>query len=257
MNDRPLPWPVRRLDEVDSTNDLARRLATGSDGSARPPLVLRADRQTRGRGRGANAWWSDEGSLTFSALLDPTAIGLLDRHTPLCSLAAAVAVVDAISPRVDRGRLAIRWPNDVEIDGRKVAGILPERINGPEGPRLIIGIGLNVRTRLDDASAEVRRMAGSLAEFAGIPLEPDDQEAIFADLIELLRGSLQLLSEDAADLSRRWAELDQLLGRPVRVDLGRKIVAGIGAGIGPDGGLRIDTGSGPQTVYGGRVLRDG
>jgi len=88
----PIPWTEIRLDEAESTNDLAKRMAADPDGP-RPSRVVRADRQTKGRGRGENAWWSDQGSLTFSALLDPRTIGLEDRHTPLTSLASAVAGV--------------------------------------------------------------------------------------------------------------------------------------------------------------------
>jgi BirA family biotin operon repressor/biotin-[acetyl-CoA-carboxylase] ligase len=247
---------VVRLDEVESTNDLARQLALSPDGSAPAPIVLRANRQTRGRGRGSNSWWSDEGSLTFSVLLDPVAIGLEDRHTPLSSLVTALAVVDAIAPRVASGSIRIRWPNDVEIDGRKVAGILPERVNAPTGPRLIIGIGLNVRTQLDDAPDDVRRMATSLAEFADQVPTADDQEAIFTLLLGGLDRSLALLARDDPELARRWSELDQLLGRPVRIDLGAEVVSGIGSGIGPDGGLRVENVSGVRTLYGGRVLRN-
>lgn len=250
------PWPVTRLEEVESTNDLARLFALSADDTPAPPLVIRADRQTRGRGRGSNAWWSDPGSLTFSVLLDPIALGLEDRHTPLSSLATAVAVVDAIGPRISRGTPRIRWPNDVEIDGRKVAGILPERVNGPTGPRLIIGIGLNVRTRLDHAPDDVRRLAASLAEFADREPTAEDQEAIFSSLLDLLSRTLALLAGDDLGLSRRWAELDQLIGQPVRIDLGAQVVSGIGRGIGPDGGLRVEKPSGLQTIYGGRVLRD-
>src|SRR5690606_15284394 len=165
--------------------------------------------------------------------------------------------VDAIGPWVGRGALRIRWPNDVEIDGRKVAGILPERLNVPGGPRLIIGIGLNVRSRLDDAPGEVRRMAASLAEFADHPPTAEDQEAIFHVLLERLGIVLGLLARDDAGLARRWAELDQLFGSPVRIDLGGEVVAGVGRGIGPDGGLRIDDGRGVRAFYGGRVLRAG
>jgi BirA family biotin operon repressor/biotin-[acetyl-CoA-carboxylase] ligase len=253
----PSGWSVIRLGEVGSTNDLAKQHALNPVDPPTSPLVFRADRQTRGRGRGANNWWSDSGSLTFSVLLDPLAFGLEDRHTPLSSLATAVAVIETVEPWVDRGSVALRWPNDVEIDYRKIAGILPEQINGPFGPRLIIGIGLNVRSRLDDAPDEVRRMAASLAEFADPPPTADDQEAIFAALLGGLEHALALLSRDDPGLARRWTELDQLRGLPVRVDLGAEVVSGIGCGIGPDGGLRVEIASGERILYGGRVLREG
>jgi BirA family biotin operon repressor/biotin-[acetyl-CoA-carboxylase] ligase len=249
-------WTLIRLDEVESTNDLARKLALDPDDSPALPLVLRADRQTRGRGRGSNSWWSDPGSLTFSVLLDPLAVGLEDRHTPLCSLATAVAVIETVRPILDRGDLGLRWPNDVEVDGRKIAGILPERINGPRGPRLIIGIGLNVRTDLGEGPEEVRRMAASLQDFVGSPFSAEDQDLILTLLLDQLDAHLMALAHDDPGLSRHWAALDQLRDAPVRVDLGGEVVEGIGAGIRPDGGLLIRTEASVRVVHGGRVLRN-
>ncbi|MEW4567677.1 biotin--[acetyl-CoA-carboxylase] ligase [Tautonia sp. JC769] len=251
----PPGWSVIRLGEVGSTNDLARQHALNPVDPPTSPLVFRADRQTRGRGRGANSWWSDSGSLTFSVLLDPLAFGLEDRHTPLSSLATAVAVIETVEPWVDRGSVALRWPNDVEIDFRKIAGILPERINGPGGPSLIIGIGLNVRSNLGDAPDEVRRMAAALAEFSDRPIPPEAQESLFDQLLERLDANLRLLAKDDRDLAQQWALRDQLLETPVRIDLGGEIVEGVGGGIGLDGGLRIRNASEDRVVYGGRVLR--
>ena len=246
---------VIRLEVAASTNDLAKRMAMEESGPL--PVVIRADRQTSGRGRGANRWWSDEGSLTFSVLLDPLSRGLTDRQTPLTSLASAVAVAEVVAEWIDRGEVAIRWPNDVEIDGRKVSGILPEQVNTPEGARLVIGIGLNVRSRLDEAPEEVRRMAAALEEFRDRRLGAEDQEAIFAAVLDRLDNALDRLGRDDPALARAWADRDPLLGEAVRLDVGGTIVDGVGRGIGPDGGLRIDVAGAIRTFYGGRVLRDG
>ncbi|WP_169975379.1 biotin--[acetyl-CoA-carboxylase] ligase [Tautonia rosea] len=251
----PAGWSVVRLGEVGSTNDLAKQHALNPIDPLTFPLVFRADRQTQGRGRGANSWWSDSGSLTFSVLLDPLAFGLEDRHTPLSSLATAIAVIETVEPWIDRGSVALRWPNDVEIDARKIAGILPERINGPLGPRLIIGIGLNVRSNLDEAPDEVRRLAAALAEFSDRPIPPESQETLFEHLLDRLDANLRLLAQDDPGLARSWALRDQLREAPVRIDLGGEIVEGLGGGIGPDGGLRIQCSPEDRVVYGGRVLR--
>src|SRR5690348_9213630 len=113
---------------VDSTSDLARQLVV--EGDVACPLLVLARRQTRGRGRGDHSWWSDPGSLTFTVALDPAAHGLRAEQEPRLALASAVAVVEAIALRLDPGqdRPGIRWPNDVEVANRKVAGILPERV---------------------------------------------------------------------------------------------------------------------------------
>src|SRR3954469_8435522 len=160
-----MSWPFVRTmvhrEEIASTSDLARELIA-SEG-AELPMAVRADRQTRGRGRGSNRWWSDTGSLTFTIALDPAAHGLRLEHEPRLALATAVAVVDALSPLGLAGIVGIRWPNDVEVDGRKLGGILPERLETPPGPRLLIGLGLNVGSTIADAPPDVRELAIALA----------------------------------------------------------------------------------------------
>src|ERR1700724_1553940 len=118
---RPFVRTLIERDEIDSTSDLARTLLESP--SIELPLAVRTRRQTRGRGRGDNAWWSDEGSLTFTLAIDPAPLGLRPELEPRIALASAVAVVETLGPLVS---LAIRWPNDLEVGGRKLGGILPE-----------------------------------------------------------------------------------------------------------------------------------
>jgi len=117
---------------VASTSDLARELVEA--GEVELPLAVRATRQTRGRGRGTHRWWSDSGSLTFTIALDPAPHGLRDEHAPRIALATAVAVVDAIAHLRLSETPGIRWPNDIEAGGRKLGGILPERVETRTGP---------------------------------------------------------------------------------------------------------------------------
>src|SRR5690349_13568833 len=106
-------WPFfrTRIDRevVTSTSDLARELVV--EGRSPLPLLVRAARQTRGRGRGQNAWWSDAGSLTFTIALDPAEHALRPEHEPRLALATAVAVVGAIEPLLPGRAPGIRWPN--------------------------------------------------------------------------------------------------------------------------------------------------
>src|SRR5207237_728418 len=103
-------------------------------------------------------WWSDGGSLTFTIALDPSAHGLRSEHEPRLALATAVAIIDAIASWGLSEVPGIRWPNDIEVGGRKLGGILPERLDTPMGPRLLIGIGVNVASQMADAPEAVRRM---------------------------------------------------------------------------------------------------
>ncbi|MBV8228764.1 MAG: hypothetical protein JO329_02155, partial [Planctomycetaceae bacterium] len=104
-----MTWPFVRMlierDVVESTNDLARELAIA--GTVELPLAIRAARQTRGRGRGAHAWWSDAGSLTFSVLLDPAAHGLRVADEPKLALATAVALIEAAAGDLPPGAAGI------------------------------------------------------------------------------------------------------------------------------------------------------
>ena len=151
-------WPlVRDLLEygvLDSTND--RAALDVREGNVRLPLAVGRN-QIRGRGRGTNPWWSDSGSLTFTLAIDPRAHDLTVESEPKLALSTAVAVIDAVS-ELDLGSpaLGIRWPNDLEVGGRKLGGILPERIETGRGLRLLIGVGINVLTSLADAPDEFR-----------------------------------------------------------------------------------------------------
>jgi BirA family biotin operon repressor/biotin-[acetyl-CoA-carboxylase] ligase len=246
----PFVRTVVCLEEVASTSDLARELVGA--GEVKLPLLVRTQRQTRGRGRGANTWWSDPGSLTVTLAIDPVALGLTTAHEPRLALAVAVAVVDAVGDSVPpEVPLGIRWPNDVEAGGRKLGGILPERVETSWGVRLLIGIGLNVRTRLEDAPPDVRRLAASLADWGARPA-PD---AVLEACLARFESVVPRLARDDPALADRWAGLDTLLGRSVRVDLGSRVVSGVGRGIDPEGALIVATPIETLHLFGGRVLR--
>ena len=175
-----------------STND--RAIAAAAESAVRLPLLILADAQTAGRGRGSNRWWTGHGSLAFSLLLGPvgsdqrvsTSAGPPDsgigepalarselvppydlqaqRPTPLIALAAGVAVVDALTPLVPGREIGIHWPNDVMQDGRKLAGILIEVL--PCGKQ-VIGIGINTNNSAAEAPAEVRQRVATLRDATG------------------------------------------------------------------------------------------
>lgn len=255
---RPFPWTPIHREVVESTSDLARQLIV--DGGIDLPLVVRADRQTRGRGRGAHRWWSDAGSLTFTIALDPAAHGLRIEHEPRLALATAVAVIDALVPFGLSEPLGIRWPNDIEAGGRKLGGILPERLETQLGPRVLIGIGLNVASRLADAPQEVRRMAASVADLLAGPVSPDDPriqlDRLLGAILDRVAIVLEQLARDDPALPARWSALDTLRDTPVRVDLGPRIISGIGRGIDVEGALRLANNEGLTCLFGGRVFRE-
>lgn len=252
-------WPlVRRLivvDETGSTNDLSRTLLTGPGVAL--PMVVRARRQTRGRGRGSNLWWSDEGSLTFTLVLDPAEHGLQARHGPLLALLAASAVAHVVESR-SGGRVVVgvRWPNDVEAGGRKLAGILTERLDAPTR-RVMVGVGVNVSTRLEQAPGEVRAMATTVDEVLGGPAVATDLDGFLADFLRRIETVLPDLASDDPGPAAEWAARDTLLGQPVRVRVAGQTVEGVGRGIDAEGALLVATTGGVERLVAGEVLRSG
>ena len=249
----PFVRSFRRLPEVASTNDLARHLLESDHPPL--PLLIWADRQSRGRGQRSNQWWSDGGSLTVSLILDPESYGLSASQETRVALMVAALVVQVIRELYPRCRAGVRWPNDIEVEGRKLGGILPERVETQLGPRLVIGIGLNVRTRLEEAPTEIRRMAATLAEWEETPSSVDPIDSILCRFLDQLPGGLNELLFQNDRLERRWNELDTLAGRVVRVEVGSETLEGIASGINFSGGLRLLRAGESQTIYAGRVLR--
>jgi BirA family biotin operon repressor/biotin-[acetyl-CoA-carboxylase] ligase len=251
-------WPfVRTLliyEEVDSTSD--RAAAWIRQGNVELPMAVWGKRQTRGRGRGSHSWWSDYGSLTFTLAINPAAHGLAIEAEPKLALATAVAVIAALEELGFGSRsLGIRWPNDLEVGGRKLGGILPERIETENGHRILIGVGLNVLTRLDEAPAEIRALATSLAAFHAGPLDEQQLPQVFSAILRRFESVLERLVEGDPELATRWNQLDLLRDGWVSVDLGTRIVAGRGCGIDPDGALCLDDGRERLRLFGGTVLR--
>jgi BirA family biotin operon repressor/biotin-[acetyl-CoA-carboxylase] ligase len=164
----------------------------------------------------------------MSVVLRPPAEGL--------PLAAAVAVCEAVAPDC-----VIKWPNDVLVDGRKLAGILVE--GRPQDGWAVLGIGLNVTTREEDFPADLRETATSLAIASP---EKTTSEAVLASLLARLDASLRSPLEE---ILAEWRRRDALLGREVRWDGGE----GTAAGIDADGSLLVDTGDGRVSLRAGEV----
>ena len=243
-------WKIIQRDVVESTNDLAREHLLAGD--VPPPFVVRSARQTKGRGRGANSWWSDEGSLTFTIAVRLASHALTFAHEPRLALATAVAIIEAIQPAVSNpSLLGIRWPNDVEYEGKKLGGILPERVETSGGTAMIVGIGLNVSTRLNHAPPEVERMAVSLRNLAS----PPDLNEVFHAILQRFQFVLPKLASDDQELTRQWDQLDRLRGHLIRIDLGPRMVRGTARGIDAEGALVLATDTEEIRVFGGRVMR--
>jgi BirA family transcriptional regulator, biotin operon repressor / biotin---[acetyl-CoA-carboxylase] ligase len=152
--------PHRHFSRTDSTNERAKELALAD---APGGLVVTADEQTAGRGRRGNEWFAPAGScLLYSALLRPFAAD----DGSLLPLAVPVAVCEA-AESVAPVRCQVKWPNDVWVDERKVAGVLVEA--RPEEGWAVMGVGLNVAIPREEFPPELRETADSL-----LPTEAED-----------------------------------------------------------------------------------
>jgi BirA family transcriptional regulator, biotin operon repressor / biotin---[acetyl-CoA-carboxylase] ligase len=227
-----LGGPLVHLDVVDSTNDHARRLALGG---APHGTVMTAELQTAGRGRQGRTWSAPAGrALTLSILVrvPPASLELLP-------LATAIAVCEACEAAASVS-CQVKWPNDVWIDRRKVAGILIEA--RPVEPWAVIGIGLNVDTARDELDDELRDTATSLRIATGIGI---DREAVLDALLERLAAWVAQL-EDPAAVAAAFRERDALQGERIAWRTGDERHEGEARGIDDDGALVVFTDAGER-----------
>lgn len=234
---------------VDSTNDRAAHLA--AQGVKELPLLVVADRQTAGRGRGAKRWWTGEGSVAFSLLVEARTVAADESRSPLVALAVAVAVADTVAPLLPDYRVGIHWPNDVlarialPSDDRKLCGILVEVL--PDR-RHVIGIGLNVNNTLAAAPPELRNKAATIRDLAGRQF---DRTGVLIDLLDRLEREFAALRADPKNVARRANELSLQTGQTLLFHCGQREIAGVCRGIADDGALLLETPSGVQAFYSG------
>ena len=222
---------VHAFDDVDSTNDVARQMA--EEGATHGELVV-AEAQRRGRGRRGRQWLAPRGtSLLFSLVLRPE---LPPARAPELTLAAAVAVAEVLRGAGFDAR--IKWPNDVLIRGKKVAGLLTELSADAERIRFaILGIGLNVNLERVDLPPEVAEGATSLRIERG---EPVPRSFLLAALLTSLEDWLERHRESGfAAVRSRWLELSATIGARVTVDDGAERIAGVAVDLDAAGALLV------------------
>lgn len=217
-----LAQPFRYYPRVASTNDLAKSWLL--DGAPDGAVVI-ADEQARGRGRSGRVWQTPPGAaLALSIVLHPppaqvahvNMIGALSVH----DLAAKVGCED----------IGIKWPNDIQVGGKKISGVLVENVWMPDRLRgAVLGIGVNVR--VDFSQTDLRDTAASLEDFAERRLE---RAELIRILLERVAYWYQLIESDA--LYETWRSRLNMLGRAVFVDG----ISGRSLDVRPDGALLIE-----------------
>ena len=230
---------IEAVEEVGSTNAV---VAVRAHEGAAEGLVVVAEHQSGGRGRLGRAWESPRyAGLTFSVLLHPP---VADRRWPWLPLLTGIACVEGLAA-VGCPGARLKWPNDVLLDGRKVAGILAERVETPRGAAAVLGVGINVAQSRGELPVPT---ATSLA-LAGAPV----------DRTVLLRAVLERLHEQygawrAGSPRDRYLALCETVGREVRVELPRGVLVGTAADVDADGALVVASGSRRTEVTAGDVV---
>lgn len=225
-----LRFSVLHLQRCGSTQDVARALAERGAGEG---LVVVAEEQERGRGRLGRAWHSGRGGIWATVLLRPPRLGPL-------SLATGVAVARALEVLGVEARL--KWPNDVEVSGRKVCGILVEA--SAEGASLyaLVGIGLNVNNEIPP---ELGGRAVSLREVLGRPVPR--LPLLLQMLVELDRVYAEL--REPGSVLSEWRARSSTLGRVVRVETPEGVFEGVAEDVTEEGALLVRLAGGGLRVF--------
>jgi BirA family biotin operon repressor/biotin-[acetyl-CoA-carboxylase] ligase len=238
---------ILSLDDADSTNLQACRL--GDEGAA-DGLVVIADRQSSGKGRMGRRWESPGGvNLYASILLRPP---VLPFEAPKLTFLSAVAVCRAIKNSAGL-QPSVKWPNDILLNGAKVAGLLNEMSSETDQVHyVVLGIGVNLNMRVEQFPDDLRYPATSLAIATGKAVS---RLAFTRSLLQELDALYQIyLEQGSAPIFAAWTELCDLNGKEVQVDCNNLLIEGTMVGLADDGALLLRTSDGKiESIYAGDV----
>ena len=216
-----------------------------------PALVLTSE-QTAGRGRKGNFWWSSTGALTFTLVVDAVELPMTPERRPMVSLAAGLAVRDALQDCAPEHVFSLKWPNDVLTGSQKICGILVEQHSVADTHGVLIGVGVNINNSLRGAPAEVAQRATSLFDLQ------EDSFDLTTVLISILQRLDFRISQLTAQPRLALSEVNRhniLTGRTVTLQLGESSLTGTCLGIDEDGQLVLQTESRLHRCSSGIVVR--
>ncbi|MDO8302749.1 MAG: biotin--[acetyl-CoA-carboxylase] ligase [Sedimentisphaerales bacterium] len=221
-----------------STNDAAWHYASNKKNDG---LAIFAEEQSAGRGRGGNTWLSQKGRSVLCSIL------LLNEtcQPEMLTLAAAVAVAEAIG-RCGSGQARIKWPNDILIGGKKVAGILLESKRSKGHFNYVIGIGINCHQKTESFPTELRSLATSIdieSKTTG------DRISLAKRLLVSLDDWLDEIKKESNAVLDRWYQLSVQCGHRVTLQYNRRTFTGRVLGIDPREGLIVQLENGGVRMF--------
>jgi BirA family biotin operon repressor/biotin-[acetyl-CoA-carboxylase] ligase len=259
LNGRSIELPRERLgrlgvralafETIGSTNDVAAALAAEGDGEG---VIVIADQQTAGRGRRGHVWFSPPGAGLYVSVILAPARSATDplRATMLTTVAAGVAIGEGIE-RATGLRSTLKWPNDVYVGRRKLAGILAEGVGAGERAQVVLGYGVNVSAAA--YPRDVAERATSLETELGRPV--DGRVALIETLAALAARYDDLLAGRFDAILTAWrVRAPMATGARVTWSAPDGPRHGVTAGIADDGALLVTTDSGIERIVAGEVV---
>ncbi|MDQ0652152.1 BirA family transcriptional regulator, biotin operon repressor / biotin-[acetyl-CoA-carboxylase] ligase [Pseudomonas cedrina] len=243
LNAPSLEWPIHISDSIDSTNTEGLRLA---DSGCPAPFLVLAEQQTAGRGRRGRKWVSPYAQNVYYSLVLRIESGLSQLEG--LSLVVGLAVMRALRESGVQGA-ALKWPNDVLVGQKKIAGILLELVGDPADIcHVVLGIGINVNMRRAD---EVDQQWTSVQLETGSPV---DRNALVAQLSMQLQAYLERHKTDGfVSLQEEWEQNHAWQGRSVSLIAGVNQIDGDVLGVDHQGALRLSV-NGVEKIYSGGEL---
>lgn len=235
-------------DQIDSTNRIAKELVMEGKPSG---TIVRAGMQSAGKGQYGRTFNSPQGGLYFSLLLRPT----LDlEHLSLITLATGLACRDVIHSTFNI-QPQIKWPNDIYLCNKKLAGILCEKIDpcvaGKIYAAVVIGVGLNVNNTVENFPSEIQPIVTTLFEHLKVQV---DLHSLLSLLVEAIVKNVLRLNGNSQLLLEQWQQYDYLYKKNVVYTAGSKVVRGTGLGISSQGYYCIQDDQGVEhSVIGGQL----
>ena len=257
-----LPWEItkkikskfigRRIyyfDEIDSTQNYALQISNNTNENG---AIIIAEKQTHGKGRLNRKWYSPEGGIWLSVIIHPE---LQISDATIIPLAASLALCESIK-KVHKIKTDVKWPNDITIDDKKVAGMLIDTsIQGNKVENLVLGIGINFAVNIQQIEKRLKNSPNFYGVTSLFPEKnrPSKIELLVQFLLELEKVINSLIKGKNAQIIRDWSKHTNMFGKAISVNTGNGKISGIAKKIDSDGALIIKTGTKNRRIFVGDV----